>query len=136
MWASGSGFRWFKKCWPKNGGHPIAMHSYCLRGIWLVGNDLICMIHGIFDICFDLGTRERICHQNWLMGNCGESQIGQRYEKKNNWIIMLNKLWPNLSSSIKVTIIKYLFRIFFFFFGKNWLGHFHWATTDYVPFST
>lgn len=28
------------------------------------------------------GTRERTCHQNWLMGNCGESQIGQRYIKK------------------------------------------------------
>lgn len=25
------------------------------------------------------GTRERTCHQNWLMGNCGEQQIGQRY---------------------------------------------------------
>lgn len=24
------------------------------------------------------GTRERACHQNWLMGNCGESQVGQR----------------------------------------------------------
>lgn len=24
------------------------------------------------------GTRERKCHQNWLMGNCGEIQIGQR----------------------------------------------------------
>lgn len=24
------------------------------------------------------GTRERTCHQNWLMGNCGETQIGQR----------------------------------------------------------
>ncbi|XP_031640237.1 uncharacterized protein LOC116352087 isoform X2 [Contarinia nasturtii] len=24
------------------------------------------------------GTRERTCHQNWNMGNCGESQIGQR----------------------------------------------------------
>lgn len=28
------------------------------------------------------GTRERTCHQNWLMGNCGESQIGQRYIEK------------------------------------------------------
>lgn len=26
------------------------------------------------------GTRERTCDQNWLMGNCGEQQIGQRYE--------------------------------------------------------
>lgn len=25
------------------------------------------------------GTRERLCHQNWLMGNCGERQVGQRY---------------------------------------------------------
>lgn len=25
------------------------------------------------------GTRERNCHQNWNMGNCGESQIGQRF---------------------------------------------------------
>lgn len=24
------------------------------------------------------GTRERICHQNWSMGNCGESQVGAR----------------------------------------------------------
>lgn len=31
------------------------------------------------------GTRERNCHQNWIMGNCGESQIGQRY----GWLIVL-----------------------------------------------
>lgn len=24
------------------------------------------------------GTRERSCNQNWLMGNCGESQVAQR----------------------------------------------------------
>lgn len=24
------------------------------------------------------GTRERNCHQNWLMGNCGESQVAAR----------------------------------------------------------
>lgn len=24
------------------------------------------------------GTREEICHQNWFMGNCGESQIAAR----------------------------------------------------------
>lgn len=24
------------------------------------------------------GTREQICHQDWWMGNCGESQLGAR----------------------------------------------------------
>lgn len=40
------------------------------------------------------GTRERTCHQNWLMGNCGESQIGQRYEQKKKLIELapFNKL--------------------------------------------
>lgn len=35
------------------------------------------------------GTRERTCHQNWLLGNCGESQIGQRYGEKNDIFLLL-----------------------------------------------
>lgn len=38
------------------------------------------------------GTRERNCHQNWNMGNCGESQIGQRFvnDKRRYFFVLVD----------------------------------------------